>query len=92
MARIIPFETLDARLTRLAAEGPTDPSPLTPDERIAQYEEHTLGVCRDLLTYYKKTGRWTDDCERQMITAVRSLKTICRHLALTGDNNETHTG
>jgi hypothetical protein len=92
MARIIPFETLDARIVRLAQEAPRDDTPMTPEERNKQSEEHALGACRTLLTYFKKTGRWTEDCERQMVTAVRSIKTICRQLALTENSNETHTG
>lgn len=83
MARIYPFETRDARRSRLAqlVEHPIEEVPLTMEERHQFYVEHTLTVCRDLLDFYKKTNQWSDACEQHMITVVRSLKTICRMLA-----------
>lgn len=81
MGKVLPFETFESRLERLSHQTPDAIRALTPDERRQQYEEHTMSVCRDLLTYYKKTTQWTPTCETHMITAVRSLKTLCHTLA-----------
>ena len=77
---LVPFETREARDERLAAGRPDAPE-LTPEERYARYQQHTLIVCRQLLKHYKQTQRWTADCENEMAIAVTSLKKICRLLA-----------
>ena len=77
---IVPFETREVRDARLAAGKQNEPE-LTPEERHARYQQHTLVVCRQLLKHYKQTQRWTADCENEMAIAVTSLKNICRLLA-----------
>lgn len=99
MGKVIPFETYESRLARLSEQTPDEIRVLTPDERRQRYEEHTMTVCRDLLAYYKKTSQWSPHCEPHMITAVRSLKTLCHTLAANPLSNasegtsheETHT-
>ena len=79
---LIPFETREARNARLASDKPAEPE-WTPEERRAHYQRHTLNVCRELLTHYKRTQRWNTECENEMAIAVTSLKNICRLLAAT---------
>jgi hypothetical protein len=79
---IVPFETREVRDARLAAGKQNEPE-LTPEERLARYEQHTVIICRKLLQHYKQTQRWNTDCENEMMIAVTSLKNICRLLAAT---------
>ena len=77
---LVPFETREARTERLASSEPENTS-LTPEERYARYQQHTLIVCRELLKYYKQSPGWSTNCENEMAIAVTSLKKICRQLA-----------
>ena len=76
---LVPFETREARIERLASSAPEITS-LTPKERHARYQQHTLIVCRELLKYYKQSSHWTVDCENEMAIAVNSLRNVCKLL------------
>tara|TARA_Y100000310_G_scaffold289577_1_gene316077 strand:- start:243 stop:512 length:270 start_codon:yes stop_codon:yes gene_type:complete len=76
---LVPFETREARTERLASSEPENTS-LTPEERYARYQQHTLIVCRELLKYYKQSSHWTVDCENEMAIAVNSLRNVCELL------------
>lgn len=58
-------------------------SQMTAQELHTLLAENTLQSCRNLLQLYKRTGRWTPECETSMTTAVIALKDVCRRLAET---------
>lgn len=71
--------------------SPSPASELTPREFHAKVLEETLTHCRELVEYYKRTGRWSLACESHMTTAVLSLKDVCRILSETPHVQESST-
>jgi len=95
MARILEFETRDARMARLREAETPDSKPeaiLTPLELYNRYNEKTLTECRILVDFYKKTGTWDEECEQRMIAVVRTLQEICGILARKGNPNAQDAG
>lgn len=70
-------EAVDAELAKPSDE----PAVLTAQELFKTYYEETLTVCRHLVEFYKRTGRWSPEAEKQMTTVVGDLRGICEILA-----------
>lgn len=75
MGVVLPFPTKNTT--------PSSSAELTPQEFHAKVLHETLMHCRELVEFYKRTGRWSLACESHMTTAVLSLKDVCRILAET---------
>jgi len=86
MATILPFRPKSSTGVTLNSVIVMS-SNVTPEEFRNALTEETLQWCRNLLAFYKRTGRWHESCEASMTTAVLALKDVCTHMAVTSHEN-----
>ena len=79
--KLLPFQT---RIERAQAE-PVPEVVLTPQELYKHEYEHALQTARDLVTRYKASANWDDECEKLMVQVVQRLRAVCLRLAAATD-------
>jgi hypothetical protein len=94
MSKVLDFhprlEYDEIRWQRYAAsiQNPTTPdNTLTPGELYGILYGETAERCKQLIQFYKHSGKWNPETESQMTKIVKSLQTLCETIA----HNTTRT-
>jgi len=70
-----------ARILEFKPREQTTTNPPTSEEALERLRKRTTDTVRDLVSYYRSTGRWNDSCESAVIAAIKELYIVCAILA-----------